>query len=145
MVPTTAVAPEANAGVTVTSVAPYGGLVADAARLAVGAATTVAVVAADFPGSSAEVATMLTVPVLAGAVQAPVPALMVPAPGLPRGTALHVTVPRNPPVTEAEKVLAAPAETVGLAGLTGATATVCGVMVTLASTALCRASVALTQ
>ena len=66
VVPTTAVSPAANTGVTVTVVAPYSGFWVEAVMLPVGPAVTVAVVEEDLPGSSTEVALMVTVPVLDG-------------------------------------------------------------------------------
>jgi len=92
----------------------------------VGRATTVTVVLLDLVGSSAEVAVMVTDCGVAGAVQAPVLALMEPA--------LAVQLRRlvAPLVAVAVNVVVEFTSLVGAAGLRAPTATVCGVRVTLA-------------
>ena len=127
VVPTTAVSPAGNTGVTATSVAPNSGLWVEAVMVTPPAGVTVARVLDDLPGSSTETALMVTVPAAAGAVQAPVAAFMLPA------LAVQVTVPRNPPVTLTVNACTVPPATVGAAGLIAPTATVWGVMATLAS------------
>ena len=90
---------------------------------ATGSAITVTVVVADLVASSVEVAVMVTVPATAGAVQAPVPGVMVPA------LADQVMPLVTPPVAVAPKVVAVLIDRVAPAGLTAPTATVCGVTV----------------
>ena len=72
--------------------------------------------------SSTEVAVMVALPAVAGAVHTPA-AVIEPA------LAAQVTVPVAPPVTVAEKVALLPTETVDEAGLREVTATVWGVRV----------------
>ena len=111
------------------TVAPYSGLVVETASDAVGRATTVTVVEADLLVSSLEVAVMTTLPGVAGAVQAPVLALIVPP------VADQVSPLVRPPVAVVEKVVALLTVRLGAAGVMGATATVCGVTVTETSAA----------
>ena len=126
VVPMTAVCTLLKVGTRV-SVAPNSGVWVAAESEAVGAATTLTVVLTNLVASSAEVAVMVTEPAVAGAVQTPAE-VMVPA------VALHVTVLVRPPVAVALKVVRVPTVRVGDAGLTGLTATVCGVTAVDAST-----------
>lgn len=89
-----------------------------------GVAATVTLVLADLLASSAEVAVMVTVWAVAGAVQAPVAGFMVPA------LADQVRVLLTPPVAVAENVVLVPAVRIGAAGVTAPTTTVWGVSVT---------------
>jgi hypothetical protein len=95
----------------------------DAVRLvATGAATTVTVVVAVLVGSSTEVAVIVTVCTVVGAVQ--VLPIQVPA------VLLQVTVPRLPPVTALLKTVFVETVSIRAAGLIAPTATVCGATVT---------------
>ena len=123
VVPTDAVTAFENVGVTVT-VAPKSGLVVEGVIIAVAAATTLTVVDALFEESSREVAVIVTVPAVAGAIQAPVPASMVPA------VAVQVRPLVTPPVAVAVNVVLVPTVRVGVAGVMGPTTTICGVTVT---------------
>jgi hypothetical protein len=98
--------------------------VEDAASEAVAASTTVADVVADLVLSSTDVAVMVTLPAVAGAVHAPVAAFIVPA------LADHVMLLVTPPVAVVVKVVALLTVFVGAAGLMAFTTTVCGVTVT---------------
>jgi hypothetical protein len=94
--------------------------------VATGAATTVTVVVASWVGSSTDVAVMVTVCAVAGAIQVfpdQVPAVL-----------LQVAVPRAPPVTAELKAVAVETVFIGLAGLMGPTTTVSSVTTALAST-----------
>ena len=122
-VPTDAVVALEKVGVRLT-VAPYKGLVDEAASEAVTAGTTVTTVVAVFEGSSCEVAVMLTFPAVFGAVHAPVFALIVPA------LADHVMPFVTPPVAVVLKVVALLTVRVGAAGAIALTTTACGVTVT---------------
>ena len=110
------------------SVAPNSGVWVAAEREAVGAATTVTVVLTDFVTSSAAgrgdggLSRRWR-----GAVQTPA-AVIVPT------VALQVRLLVRPPLAVALKVVEVPTVRVGAAGLTGLTATVCGVTVVEAST-----------
>ena len=97
----------------------------EATRLvATGAATVVTVVVVLALGSSLEVAVMVAVPTVAGAVQTP-PEVMVPA------VADQVTVLVAPPLTRTLKVLVVPVVTVGLPGEMAPRLTPTGVRVRL--------------
>src|SRR5689334_25388293 len=78
VVPTEAETALLNVGVRLI-VAPYKGLVEEAVIDALAAATTLTRVVAVLPLSSFDVAVMVTLPALPGAVHAPVPAFIVPA------------------------------------------------------------------
>ena len=90
-----------------------------------GGATTVTVVVLDLVGSSTEVAVMVTVPAEAGAVQAPVEALMLPA------LADQVRLLVAPPVAVALKMVLVLVVRVAAAGLREPTTTVWGLTATL--------------
>ena len=90
----------------------------------VGAATTAMVVLADLAGSSTEVAVMVTVWAVTGAVQTPVLATMVPA------LAVQARVFVAPPVAVALKVVLVPVVRVGKAGVMAPTLTAWVVRVT---------------
>jgi len=137
-VPTAAETAFEKVGVRLT-VAPYSGVVVDALIDAVAASTTVTVVVAVLLLSSFAVAVMVTLPAVAGAVHAPVPAFIAPA------LADHVMPLVTPPVAVVVKVVAVLTVLVGAAGLMALTATVCGVTVTELSTKSPAALVARSQ
>jgi len=92
--------------------------------VATGAATTVTVVDTDFEGSSTEVAVMVTVCPVAGAVQ--VDPTHVPA------VAAQVTVFVTPPVTVVLKLVLVLTVRMGLTGLSAVRTTVWGITVAVA-------------
>src|SRR5690348_4324404 len=98
VVPTEAETAFAKVGVRLT-VAPRNGVVEDAEIEAVLASTTLTVVVAVLPLSSLDVAVMVTLPAVAGAVQAPVAAFIDPA------LADQVTLLVTPPVAVVAKVV----------------------------------------
>ena len=102
------------------------GLVAATRPVATGRLTTVTVVVAVLVASSLEVAVMVTDCSVAGAVQAPVEAFMVPA------LADQVTMLVAPPLAVVLKVVVELTSLVGAAGAKAVRATVCGVSVTVA-------------
>ena len=99
-----------------------------AVRTEVPRGTTLTTVLELFETSSLEVAVMVTLPGVPGAVQTPVTGSMVPA------EALQVTAFVTPPVAVAVKVVEVLTERTGAEGVTGPTTTVCGVTVAEAST-----------
>jgi hypothetical protein len=137
-VPTEAEAVLANVGVRFTG-APYSGVLVEALIDDVAAKTTVTMVVVDFVPSSFDVAVMVTLPAVPGAVHAPVLALITPP------VAVQVIPLVAPPVTVVVKVVAVLTMRVGDAGLIAFTTTVCGVTVTELSTKSPAAFVALSQ
>ena len=123
VVPTAAETALANVGVRLI-VAPYEGLVEEAVIDALGAATTFTRVVADFVLSSFEVAVIVRLPAVPGAVQAPVAALMEPE------LADHEMPLVTLPVAVVVKVVVLSMVRVGAAGAMAFTATVCGMTVT---------------
>jgi hypothetical protein len=123
VVPTEAEAVLANIGVRST-VAPCSGLVGKARIESVTAETTVAVVVANLLGSSLDVAVIVTLPGLAGAVQAPVFGFITPA------LADHVRALVTPPVAVVVNAVELFTVRVGAAGAIELMAMVCGVTVT---------------
>ena len=88
------------------------------------ASTTLTMVAAVLLPSSFEAAVMVTLPAMAGALQTPVLALIVPA------AADHVIPLVAPPVAVVLNAVVLFTVRIGAAGLTAFTKTVCGVTVT---------------
>jgi hypothetical protein len=120
VVPTEAETAFAKVGVRLT-VAPRKGVVEEAEIEEVLARTTLTLVVAVFAGLSCDVAVMVTLPAVAGAVQAPVLAFM--APALADQLMLLVT----PPVAVVEKVVELLTVRVATVGVIAFTTTVCGV------------------
>jgi hypothetical protein len=137
-VPTEAETALAKVGVKLT-VAPYSGEVVEALMDDVAAKTTVTTVVADFVPSSFDVAVMVTLPAVAGAVHVPVLALITP----PLAVQLIPLV--TPPMAVVVNVVALFTVRVGDAGLIAFTTTVCGVTVTELSTKSPAALVARSQ
>ena len=98
---------------------------------AVGASTTVTVVVAFLLASSFDVAVIVTLPAVPGAVHAPVLPLIAPP------LAVQATVPKFPPLVVVLKVVELFTVRVGEAGLTGLTTTVCGVTSAESTVACC--------
>ena len=120
-------------------VAPWGGPVDEAEIEVVQARTTLTVVVAVLLLSSLDVAVMVILPAVAGAVQTPVLAFMVPA--LADQLMLLVT----PPVAVVEKVVELLTVRVGVVGVIAPTTTVFGVTMTELSTLSPAALVARSQ
>ena len=127
VVPTEAETAFAKVGVRLT-VAPRRGVVEEAVIEAVLTRATVTVVVTVFAGLSCDVAVIVALPAVAGAVQAPVLEFMVPA------LADQVMPLVTPPVAVVLKVVPVLIVRVGAAGLIAFTTTVCGVTETELST-----------
>jgi hypothetical protein len=120
VVPTDAETAFVNVGVRLT-VAPNSGEVVEAVIDAVDASTTFTMVVADLVASSFDVAVIVTLPAVPGAVHTPVLTLIAP----PLAVQLIPLV--FPPLAVVLKVVALLTVRVGAAGLIAFTTTVCGV------------------